>query len=80
MKKTKKKKITPQRVRDRKITKEMGISEILKKYPKAFEVFLKHNLPCAGCAAAHFENLKAIAKEFNINIDKLLKDLNKIAK
>ena len=68
---------TPQ---GKKITKEMGISEILQEYPKAFEVFLKHNLPCVGCAAAHFENLEAIAREFNIDIDKLLKDLNKIAK
>jgi len=68
---------TPQ---GKKITKEMGISEILQKYPKAFEVFLKYNLPCIGCAAAHFENIEAIAKEFNINIKKLLEDLNKATK
>lgn len=58
----------------------MGISEILQKYPKAFEVFLKYNLPCIGCAAAHFENIEAIAKEFNIDIEKLLKDLNEAAR
>ncbi len=63
-----------------KITKNMGISEILQKYPEAFKVFLKYNLPCVGCAAAHFENLEAIAEEFNINIEKLLKDLNKAIK
>jgi len=69
-----------QKSKRQKITKEMGISEILQKYPKAFEVFLKYNLPCIGCAAAHFENIEAIAKEFNIDIEKLLKDLNEAAR
>jgi hybrid cluster-associated redox disulfide protein len=64
----------------KKITKEMGISEILQRYPKTFEVFLNYNLPCVGCAAAHFENLEAIAKEFNIDIEKFLEDLNRAAK
>lgn len=88
MKETKKRKTTLRQARGNllrqrqveKITKEMGISEILQEYPKAFEVFLKHNLPCVGCAAAHFENLEAIAREFNIDIKKLLEDLNKAAK
>jgi len=80
MKKIKKRKTALQQGQVEKITKDMGISEIIQKYPKAFEVFLKYNLPCIGCAAAHFENIEAIAKEFNIDIDKLLKDLNKIAK
>lgn len=63
-----------------KITEGMAISEIIRKYPKTFEVFMKYNLPCVGCASAHFENIKAIADEFRIDVKKFIDDLNKIAK
>jgi len=59
------------------ITGEMAISEVIKKYPNTLEVFLKYNLPCVGCASAHFENIKAIANEFGIDLEKFIEDLNK---
>ena len=63
-----------------KITGDMAIAEVIKKYPKTFEVFVRYNLPCVGCASAHFENLKAIADEFGIDLDKFVEDLNKATK
>ncbi|MFQ6020637.1 MAG: DUF1858 domain-containing protein [Candidatus Aenigmatarchaeota archaeon] len=58
------------------ITKKMTLAEILKKYPQTIEIFIKYNLPCAGCPAAQWETLGEIAEAKGIKIDKLLKELN----
>ena len=59
------------------ITKDMSISSIVEKYPETFEIFQKHGMHCVGCAAARFENLEQGAQAHGIDIDSLLKDLNK---
>ncbi len=61
-----------------KINKEMKIEEILQKYPETVEVFLRHGFHCLGCAAASFENLADGAAAHGIDIDKLIKELNKV--
>lgn len=58
------------------ITKEMKIGEIVEKYPKTIEVFLRHGLMCFGCAVARFENLEQGAVAHGIDVEALLKDLN----
>ena len=40
-----------------KITKDMPIGKIVSEHPETFEVFMKYNMHCVGCAAARFENL-----------------------
>ncbi len=60
------------------ITKEMAIGEIVEKYPKTVEVFLRHGLMCFGCAVARFENLEQGAVAHGIDVDALLADLNKV--
>lgn len=60
-----------------KITKEMGIMEIVQKYPQTIEVFQKHGMGCLGCAAARFESLEQGANAHGINLDALVSDLNK---
>ena len=45
-----------------KVTKEMGIMDIVQQHPEAIAVFQKYGMGCIGCAAAHFENLEAGAK------------------
>lgn len=59
------------------ITGEMTITEIVQKFPKTIEVFLQHGMHCFGCMAAHFENLKQGAIAHGIDVESLLKDLNK---
>lgn len=58
------------------ITKEMKIGEVVEKYPKTIEVFLRHGLMCFGCAVARFENLEQGAVAHGIDVEALLKDLN----
>lgn len=59
-----------------KITKDMGLIEIVQSYPETIEVFQRYGLGCIGCAAARFENLEAGAKVHGIDPDKMVEDLN----
>lgn len=66
-----------------KITKNTILAEILK-IPGAEKTLVKYNLPCLFCPMAKFEvgNLKIgqVCKLYNIDIEKLLKELNEIQK
>lgn len=62
-----------------KITKEMRIGEVIEKYPKTASVFRDYNLHCFGCPMAAGESLEELAKLHEINLEKFLQDLNKVA-
>ncbi len=59
-----------------KITREMKIDEVLKKYPKTEEIFAKNDFHCVGCAAASFESIAQGAVAHGIDVEKLVEDLN----
>ena len=59
-----------------KVTKEMGIMEIVQQHPEAVAVFQKYGMGCIGCAAAHFENLEAGAKVHGFNADDMVAEIN----
>lgn len=61
------------------ITKEQTIAEVLEKSPKAAEVFFSHGMACLGCAVAKGETLAEAAEVHGIDIEDLLKELNKVA-
>ena len=61
-----------------KISKEMGIMDIVTQYPETLEVFAKYGMGCIGCAAARFENLEAGAKVHGIDPDEMVEAMNKI--
>ena len=63
-----------------KITKDMKIDEVLKKYPKTAEVFTKHGFHCIGCIAASFESIEQGATAHEVDVEELVKDLNKVIK
>ena len=60
-----------------KITKKMILGEIVSKYPNSIDVFMRHGLPCAGCGMAFSETVEEAAKSHGVELNKLLKDLNK---
>ena len=62
---------------EEKITKDMGMGEVIQKHPETIEVFSKHGLHCIGCAAAHFENIEQGCNAHGMDADKLVEDLNK---
>ncbi len=61
-----------------KIVKEMTIREVLEKCPKTSQVFLKLGLYCFSCPIASEETIEKMAKAYKLDLEKLLKDLNKI--
>jgi len=61
-----------------KITKDMVLGEVIMKYPKTMEVFFKYNLPCAMCHFASGETIEQAAELHEVDLAKLLKELNKI--
>lgn len=63
-----------------KITKEMKIDEVVKNYPKTPIIFMNHGLHCVGCAISQTETIEEAAKLHQIDLEKLLGDLNKTAK
>lgn len=63
-----------------KITKEMTIGEAIQKYPKTVFVFLDYGLHCVGCPMAEPETIEEAAKLHQIDLNKFLNDLNKVAK
>jgi hybrid cluster-associated redox disulfide protein len=62
-----------------KITPEMGIMEVVEKYPKAAGVFRAFGMGCLGCAAAHFETIGQGAAAHGMDIPALMDALNQIA-
>ncbi len=66
-----------------KITKDTTLDELLNN-PKAQEILAKYNLPCLSCpfAKLEMENLKIgeVCKMYNIDFQKLLKELDGIYK
>ncbi|MBA7599150.1 hypothetical protein ES703_06177 [subsurface metagenome] len=66
--------------KDQKITKEMTIAEVIEKHPKTASVFMIYGLHCFGCPMAQSETLEQLARANQMDLKKLLKDLNKAAK
>ena len=61
------------------ITKDMGIMEVVEKYPNAVPVLMDFGMGCIGCAAAHFENIEQGALAHGIDVDALIKAMNAAA-
>jgi hybrid cluster-associated redox disulfide protein len=58
------------------LTKEMGIGEVVQKYPETVDVFMSNGLGCIGCAAASYESIEQGALAHGIDVEKLMKELN----
>jgi len=80
MKKVKAKKAIKLKKPAFKITAQSNIFEVVQKYPKTIDVFQKYGFHCVGCALAQYEDLAQGAAVHGIDINKLLKDLNKAIK
>ncbi len=62
--------------KDKEITLESNIMEVVQTNPKTAEVFMKHGLPCVGCAASRFEKISDVVAEFGVDEEELVKELN----
>ena len=59
------------------ITKDIGIMELVQKYPPAVAVLQEYGMGCIGCAAAHFETVGEGAAAHGIDVDAMMEAINK---
>ena len=60
-----------------KVTPDLIVADVLRKWPQTIPVFLDHNLGCVGCAMASFDTLRDIARIYNLRVDRFLEELEK---
>ena len=61
-----------------KITKDMGLMEVVQRYPDTAMVFMYAGMGCFGCHAAQYESIEEGAVVHGIDPDKLVQALNEI--
>ena len=61
-----------------KITAEMSIEEAATKYPQTIKVFFQHGMQCTGCYICGFHSIAESAKEYGVELESLLNDLNDV--
>lgn len=62
----------------KKITAGDTIGDVLSNHPEKTEIMAKNlKATCLGCPMSQIETLRDAAKHHDVDIDKLLKDLNK---
>lgn len=59
------------------VTDKTLVGDLIKHHPDAVPVLLRHGMQCVGCHVATWETLGEAANTHSINIDILLKDINK---
>lgn len=60
-----------------KITKDMTFAELMAKNKDAAKKLADQGLFCGGCPMAQFETIENGAKAHNVDIDKLIEELNR---
>ena len=60
-----------------KIDKNTKIGDLIKEAPEKAEILLKAGMHCLGCPASQAETLEEACQVNGINVDELLRDLNK---
>ncbi len=68
--------------KERAITKDMKLGEVIKKYPSSAAVMLEYGLHCIGCHVAEWESLEEGCKAHGItkeDMEKMLDELNSSA-
>lgn len=60
----------------KKVDKDMTIMDALKLDNGVAEIFMRHGLHCLGCPGATSESIADAGTVHNINVDKLVEELN----
>ena len=59
------------------ITKDTMIGQLLKDKPEAAEILFQYGMGCIGCPSSQMETLEQAAAVHGIDLEELLKSLNK---
>jgi len=58
------------------ITAEMNVNEVVTRYPQTIKVFFSHGVQCTGCHIGRFHSISDSAREYGVELESLLNDLN----
>lgn len=61
------------------VTKEMIIGDIIRRYPATVQIFANYGLDCYECQIADLETVEHGAVVHNVDINRLLAELNSAA-
>jgi len=57
------------------IDQKMTVSELMRFYPSAIDVFIKRKMLCVGCPTESFHTLEDVANIYGIVLTELLKEI-----
>ncbi|WP_367281212.1 DUF1858 domain-containing protein [Sneathiella sp.] len=57
----------------------MPVDGIMRIWPQSISVFINNRMQCIGCPLATFHTIVDAAREHEIDLDRLLEDLNKVS-
>lgn len=63
-----------------KITKDMKIADVMKKYPSSRKVLARYIGACTKCGGASAESIERGARMHKVDPDALVEELNRAAK
>jgi hybrid cluster-associated redox disulfide protein len=58
------------------ITADSLVKEVVESHPQTIAVFVKHGLNCVGCYIAPFHTITDTAREYALQMELLLSELN----
>lgn len=58
------------------ITAEMKIDNVVRRYPETVGVFSRYGVGCLGCSAAEYDDIAYGARVHGLNLEQLLRELN----
>lgn len=67
--------------KEKRITKDHNLGDLVLAYPEVAEVLLDHGLHCVGCGAMHFDTIEAGAKLHGFTdeeVDELVLRINEV--
>lgn len=59
------------------ITKDTSVEELLNDNPGLSKTFIELGLPCLVCGQAFWGTIDELARQNNIPVDKVIKELNR---
>jgi hybrid cluster-associated redox disulfide protein len=66
-------------MREKPITQDMPVEEVMRRFPATIGVFLRHRMHCIGCAIGPFHSVADAAHEYRLVAASLLDELREAA-
>jgi hybrid cluster-associated redox disulfide protein len=60
------------------LTSTMTVKECLERFPQAMHVFMDAGFLCVGCPTEAFHTLEDVAREYQLDLRKLLRDIREV--